>query len=187
MTRPEFHITLAGSSRELQQILSLQDENLIHRIDEEDRSSEGFLTLRHSQDVLEKMHRFGPSVIVKKDEEVIAYALTMYPECRRLIPDLEPMFALFDSLLWKGEPLNNYSFYLMGQVCIAKPYRGKGLFEAMYHFHRHSYQSQFDLLVTEIATRNHRSLRAHLRVGFEVIHIHRDELDEWAVVGWDWQ
>jgi RimJ/RimL family protein N-acetyltransferase len=74
----------------------------------------------------------------------------------------------------------------MGQVCIAKPYRGRGLFKALFQHHKKIYQSQFDLFITEIATRNRRSMRAHEKVGFKVIHIHRDEMDEWNVVAWDW-
>ncbi len=75
----------------------------------------------------------------------------------------------------------------MGQICIAKVYRGQGLFEQLYNYHKEIYQPQFDLFVTEISTRNHRSLRAHEKVGFKTIHTHRDNLDEWRVVAWDWR
>jgi RimJ/RimL family protein N-acetyltransferase len=96
------------------------------------------------------------------------------------------MFSLLDNLSWNHKPLHEYSFYVMGQVCIAKEYRGQGLFDELYTHHKKIYQPKFDLFITEIATRNHRSIRAHERVGFKTIHTHRDELDEWAVVGWDW-
>jgi RimJ/RimL family protein N-acetyltransferase len=36
--------------------------------------------------------------------------------------------------------------------------------------------------VTEVSTSNTRSLRAHARVGFEVVTTYRDATDEWAVV-----
>jgi len=42
-------------------------------------------------------------------------------------------------------------------------------------------------LVTEIATRNHRSNNAHKRVGFVTINTFRDETDEWNVVAWDFR
>jgi GNAT superfamily N-acetyltransferase len=180
------YATLAHSREELKQILQLQQENHIENIDGNEMQSQGFVTLRHDFETLNQMHELAASVIIKDDDKVVAYALTMLRECRQLIPDLEPMFALFDKLDWLNHPLNNYRFYVMGQVCVAKAYRGKGLFEQLYAHHRKTYQSQFDLLLTEISTRNHRSLRAHEKTGFKIIHTHRDNLDEWQVVGWDW-
>ena len=180
------HPTLTSSTEELQQILQLQQENLIQHIDETEMKSQGFVTLCHDLRTLEQMHSLAPTVIIKDNEKVIAYALTMLQECRQLIPDLAPMFALLDQLSWNNKPLSKYSFYVMGQVCINKQYRGQGLFDELYKYHKKIYQPRFDLFITEIATRNHRSIRAHERVGFKNIYTHRDELDEWAVVGWDW-
>jgi GNAT superfamily N-acetyltransferase len=148
--------------------------------------SQGFVTLHHDLATLEQMHRLAPSVIIKDDNIVVAYALTMLQECRQLMPHLEPMFSLFDKLRWNNKPLNDYSFYVMGQICIAKEYRSKGLFEKLYQHHKKVYQTKFNLCVTEISSRNHRSLRAHQKIGFKVIHTHTDKLDEWVVVGWDW-
>lgn len=178
--------SLTNNIQELQQILRLQEENLVQHIDKTEMQSQGFVTLRHDLKILEQMHKLAPSVIIKDDDRVVAYALTMLLECRRLIPDLESMFSLLDKLNWKGKSLTAHSYYVMGQICIAKQYRGQGLFDELYNHHKKIYQSQFGLFITEISTRNHRSLRAHERVGFKTIHTHQDELDEWAVVGWDW-
>ena len=178
--------TLTSTIEELQQILQLQEENLIQHIDEKEMISQGFVTLRHDLKILEQMHNLAPTVIIKDDDKVVAYALTMLRECRRLIPDLEPMFGLLDKLSWNDKPLSEHSFYVMGQVCVAKQYRGQGLFDSLYKHHKKIYQPQFDLFITEISTRNVRSTRAHERVGFKTIYTHRDELDEWAVVAWNW-
>ncbi|HEX7903719.1 MAG TPA: GNAT family N-acetyltransferase [Chitinophagaceae bacterium] len=180
------YTALTSTKDELKQILKLQEENLAGNIDKTEMESQGFVTLHHSYPVLEQMHNLAPSVLVKDDDTVAGYALTMLRECRQLIPDLEPMFALLDTLSWNNKPLNDQRFYVMGQICIAKKYRGMGLFDELYQYHKKIYQSQFDLFITEIATRNHRSIRAHERIGFKTIHTHRDELDEWVVVLWDW-
>ena len=155
--------TLISTTDELEQILQLQKQNLRHHVDEAEMKSQGFVTIQHDLNVLRQMHDLAPAVIIKDNDQVVAYALTMLRECRQLIPDLEPMFALLD-----------------------QQYRGKGLFDELFLHHKKIYQSRFDLFITEIATRNARSIRAHERVGFKTIHVHRDELDEWAVVGWDW-
>ena len=182
-----FNITTASGIRDLEQILVLQKKNLAPNISKEEALSQGFVTVNHSLEMLEMMHKLAPSIIVKDDDKVIAYALTMLCECKNLVPELKSMFFGFDSLNWRGKRLNEYDYYVMGQICIDKAYRGKGLFELLYQKHKEVYESDFDFIITEVATRNTRSMKAHKRIGFETVHIHRDELDEWEVVIWDWK
>jgi GNAT superfamily N-acetyltransferase len=181
------YTTVTTTHEELQQILQLQQENFIGNIDKSEIQSQGFVTVHHDLETLKQMHSLAPGIIIKDGETVVGYALTMLQECRQLIPILEPMFSLFDKLSWENKALSSYRFYVMGQVCIAKAYRGKGLFEQLYQHHKKVYQSQFDLIVTEIAVRNPRSLRAHEKIGFKTVHAHRDSLDEWVIVAWDWK
>ena len=54
----------------------------------------------------------------------------------------------------------------MGQICIDKPWRGRGLFDQLYAAHRQHLSGRYDCCITEVATRNGRSMSAHLRVGF---------------------
>ena len=179
--------TTISTAGELQQVLDLQQKYLVTNIDKEEMQSQGFLTVQHTPELLQQMHLLAPSIIIKNESEVVAYALVMLNECRHLVPELVPMFNSFDLLTWKGKLLSEFSFYVMGQICVAKEYRGQGLFDQLYLKHREVYRPRFDFIVTEVATRNKRSLRAHERVGFETIHVYTAELDEWAVVLWDWK
>ena len=171
---------------ELEQILDLQRQNLKQNISGEEKNEQGFVTMTFTLPMLEAMHAIAPSVIVKEDDHVIAYAIVFLKEGRPLFPHIEPMFLNFEKLNWKDKPLNSYPFYIIGQVCVEKKYRGKGVFDLLYQKHRALYQDRFDFLVTEISTTNYRSLKAHQRTGFQTIATHRDLLDEWAVVLWDW-
>jgi hypothetical protein len=171
---------------ELEQILALQRKNLKQELPEEEMRSQGFVTVQHDLAALEQMHALAPSVIALQGSELVAYALMMPRECRALMPVLVPMFELFDRLEYRGKPMSDCRFYVMGQICIGKAHRGKGLFELLYHKHRELYQPRFDFIITEVAVRNQRSLRAHERVGFQTVHTYRDATDEWAVVLWDW-
>src|SRR5688572_22013496 len=180
------HSTLVNSKSELQQILELQEQNLPKNISVEELRSQGFVTFQHDLETLQQFHELAPSVIVKDDDKVVAYALTVVNEARHIFPPMESMFRLLETLQWKDKPFCDYRYYEMGQVCVAKEYRGKGVFEMLYQQHKGSYSHRFDLLVTEISTKNHRSLRAHEKVGFETVIVEKDELDEWALVAWDW-
>ena len=46
------------------------------------------------------------------------------------------------------------------------------------------YGDRFDFIVTEVAGRNTRSLRAHTRVGFQTLHVyaHATTGEEWHVI-----
>lgn len=180
------HATTVTTQDELQQILGLQHKNLPQHINEAEMQSQGFVTFQHSLDVLQQFHELEPSVIVKDDDKVIAYALTVVNAARHIFPPMESMFALLDTLQWKDKPLHNYRYYEMGQVCVTKEYRGKGVFEMLYQHHKKVYSLQYDLLVTKISTKNSRSLKAHKRIGFQTITTQKDELGEWEVVIWDW-
>jgi hypothetical protein len=171
---------------ELAEILALQAENLPASLSEAEARQQGFVTVHHSLDALRAMHAAMPSVVARSDGRLVGYALAMARECRELIPVLQPFFRMLDRLAWRGRPLPEVPFYVMGQICVAKAARGSGVVEALYQAHRGEYGGRFEVLATEISVRNPRSFRAHARVGFEEIHRYRDAVDEWVVVGWGW-
>jgi len=181
------YATTVSTNRELEQILNLQKKNLKQHITVDEKEEQGFLTMPFNMEMLEKFHDFAPTVIVKDDDAVVAYAIVVLQEGRKSYPDLEPMFVNLEKLNWKGKSLHNYKFYVMGQICVDKAYRSKGLFDMLYQKHKEIYQQQFDFIVTEISTSNYRSLKAHKRVGFVTINTFHDVLDEWNVVLWDWK
>jgi GNAT superfamily N-acetyltransferase len=178
--------TTVSSEAELQQILDLQFINLKQHITPEEKNEQGFVTMVFTMDMLRAMHRLAPTVIVKNNDRVVAYAIVFLKEGRSFYPGMEFMFRNFEKISWNGRPLNSYNYYIMGQICVAKEVRGQGVVEMLYQKHREIYGQQFDCIVTEIATSNHRSLRAHERVGFQTISTHSDAIDDWKVVAWDW-
>ncbi|RKH40718.1 GNAT family N-acetyltransferase [Corallococcus sicarius] len=183
---PPYVLRTVQSRAELEQVLALQRRNLKQHLSEEERRTQGFVTVAHDLPTLERMHAVAPSIIALQGSELVAYALVMPRECRQLVPVLEPMFALIEQLEDGGRPLRDRRFYVMGQICIDKAHRGQGLFEALYHQHREQLRDTFDCVVTEVSVHNTRSLRAHERVGFRTVHTYVDSTDTWAVVLWDW-
>lgn len=175
------------SDDELTQIHQLNQQNLKSNLDPSARAREGFVTWLYSLDLLRKMHQLAPGIIVKEGETVAAYALTTLKASREFHPDLETMFRNLDQVLYKNKPLSSYHFYCMGQICVAREYRGKGLVNMLYQKHKQVYGSQFDFLLTEISVNNPRSLKAHKKIGFQTIYTYSDAMDEWEVVVWDWK
>ena len=171
----------------LQQIMKLQKINLPRNISNQEAREQGFVTVDHKMETLRDMNTpFGHSC-AWVDEELAGYALVMETHFRHRIPVLIPMFDLLDGILWQGKELKDWGYFVMGQVCVAKPHRGRGVFKGLYHDMRSRLSPHFDLVVTEIAKRNSRSIRAHEKVGFETLHEYIDPAGEhWVVVGWGW-
>ena len=132
------------------------------------------------------MHTLAPAIIVKNENKVIAYALVTPIEARSFHPDLEKMFRSLEQVQYKGKSLFSYRFYCMGQICIAKEYRGMGLVNSLYQKHKEIYSPSYEFILTEISTNNIRSIKAHEKIGFITIYSYKDNMDEWNVVIWDW-
>lgn len=171
-------IGLSDGAADLDGILALQRQNLEASVGADEAAREGFVTVVHTREALAAMHALCPSIVARVGKEVVGYALVMPLECRAFVPILEPMFDKLATL-----DLGGARAYIMGQVCIAKSQRGRGIFDSLYAAHRTNLSHRFDLCVTEVAVRNARSLRAHERVGFERLLTYRDATDEWALIG----
>ncbi len=182
-----YSFSLVTNISELSQIAALSKENLRNALSAEEKQTQGFITWEYDLSLLEKLHSIAPAVIVKYEEKVVGYALTAFKETAAVFPDVNNMIQHLETLFYEGKPMKDYHYYIMGQVCIAKDHRGKGLFDRLYQYHKTAYSADFDILATEVSTSNHRSLKAHKNTGFKTINTYRDAIDEWDVVIWDWR
>ena len=183
----ELKITETNSKEELMEILILQEKNHRHNISIEAGLKNGFLSVRHELAVLEKMNLASPQIIAKVDNKVVAFAMVMLHSFKASIPALIPLFETLEEVSYKGKQITHYNYYVMGQICIDESYRSKGIFDQLYSKHKEVYSKKFDICVTEISSKNLRSMKAHQRVGFEVVHTFQDKVDEWNIVVWDWK
>ena len=177
---------LVSTDNELEQIAALSNANLSANISAETKAREGFVSWVYTPEILKALHAVAPSVIVMDGGALAGYAITLTRECLPLYPAAADTFMHASTLFFGGRPLSQHPFYLMGQICVAEAWRGKGIVDVLYQGHRQFYHSRYDFLVTEISTSNPRSLRAHQKVGFAIIDTHHDPAGHWDVVCWDW-
>ncbi len=173
----------ATGDNDLQAIMQLQKINLPAKITAEELKEQGFVTVDHDMETLRDMNTpFGHST-AWDGNTLAGYALVMETRFRDRIPILFPMFELLDGVACQGKPLQEWAYFVMGQVCVAKPYRGSGVFAGLYRDMQERLSGDFDFIITEISTRNPRSIRAHEKVGFQNIHEYTDPWGEhWVVV-----
>jgi len=177
-----------AATTDLPGILCLQQANLPSTLDADEIKSQGFVTLVHTEPLLARMQQIEAHVIAKDQNEVIAYVLAMTAQSRADIPELESLFQQFEQVSYQGKVISQYQYLIVGQVCVAKAYRGQGVFDQSYQHYRDSYGARYDFAVTCIAAANTRSLRAHQKVGFQLIHQYKNgHQQDWWIVLWDWQ
>lgn len=179
--------TTSKTDKELEQILELQKQNLAIGLTAEQIASQGFVTVSHSFQDLHTMNVIEEHVIAKDNDRVVAYLLAMTVRSRFDIPMLLPMFEMFEQIEYQNKKVADWRYIVVGQVCVAAGYRGKGVLDACYATYRNIFQDRYDFAITEINTRNQRSINAHKRIGFETIHEYvAPDGEGWSIVLWRW-
>jgi hypothetical protein len=182
----------AQNDLDLEQILALQRANLSTSIrSQQEQQEEGFVTLQHDLDLLRDMNAAPfPHIVAKHNNNVVGYALVLEPKSfEARLPLLASMLRRLRTIDVDGRPLTESIYFIMGQICVEKKYRSRhGIFAGLYRTMKERMAAQFHYVVTLVAERNPRSLRAHQKVGFRDVLRYRDETGEdWVVVLWDWR
>lgn len=179
-------IKLVTEYSELEGIKKLQQENLKKNLDDQEAKTEGFVTAEYTMEFMERMHSEKPSVIAKDGDLIAGYALAAVKGIRYEHELLGDLFDTIDKTRYHNRMLIDFSYVVVGQLCVSKNYRGLGLVYQMYQYFRKTLAPDFDYCVTDVAKNNPRSLKVHLKSGFVVI----DELQfggaGFDIVLWDW-
>ncbi|MCS7017908.1 MAG: GNAT family N-acetyltransferase [Cytophagales bacterium] len=168
---------------DLPQILELQRANLREYVSADVQQSQGFVVARYDMPFLERLYAVEPPIVAYHNHKVVGYCLPTPLEVATTSDFLRTTAEMVATLYYHDKPLTAYRYCLMGQICIAESHRGIGLFDQLYLFMRKHLQGRYELVVTEVSYRNHRSLRAHQRIGYEIIHSYNHD-EHWAVVVW---
>jgi RimJ/RimL family protein N-acetyltransferase len=182
----QVHYLQVKTDQQLEQILQLQRRNTVAALSIDEVAAQGFVTVQHDLDLLREMNQVDQHIIALRDQRVIGYALVMQREFEARLPILKPLFGQIRSLTHNGRSVEDYRYFIMGQVCVAKPFRGQGVFEGLYQCMRRCYGGRYDFVITEVATRNQRSIRAHEKVGFRLLRSYKHG-EQWDLIYWDWQ
>jgi len=171
---------------ELEGIRKLQEENLRKYLSDEVAAKEGFVTAEYSIEFLKLMHESCASIIAKDNGELVGYALVSVKSIGHHHPLLAELFNAIETLHYKNKLLKECNYVVVGQLCVAKNYRGIGLAQQMYQQFKNALAEEFDYCITDVASNNQRSLKAHIKTGFEIIDSVNYGGIGWDIVLWDW-
>ena len=136
---------------DLSGIKKLQLLNLPVNLSTVEKQSEGFVTCEYSVEDLKQMNSPYPHVIATYEDEVVAYCLVMTQNHKEIMPVLLPMFEQIDRAQSNHDSLKDKTYFIMGQICISKEWRGQKLFYQLYDFLKNEMKKNFDLVITEIS------------------------------------
>lgn len=175
-----------SKEEEIYQIKSLQEANLKSQLKKEERESQGFLTASYSVDFLKKMNQLHPAIIAKDGDTLAGYALVSSPAIKGEHALLDDLIGHCDEVVYKTQKLSHLPYAIVGQLCVAKHYRGRGLVKQLYQHFRACNEEEFRCCITDVDTENRPSLRAHLNSGFEVVGRLGYGGAQWNLVLWNW-
>ncbi len=162
-------VTRASSMEDILQMKALQSQNLRQNISDEEARAQGFLTATYSEAYFKEMHDAAPAIVAKDGDRVVGYALVATQAVRQGHDLVEGLFNSIDECMYDGKLLSAQKYVVVGQLCVAKEYRGMQLVDRMYQHFAESMYPGYQYVVTDVDVDNTRSLRAHERSGFEVI------------------
>jgi ribosomal protein S18 acetylase RimI-like enzyme len=187
MTIPMVELTRVSSPGELIGIRDLQILNLKQNITAEEAIEQGFLTAAYTIEYLQEMNSVSPSIIAKVGDKVVGYALIATKDIRKGHDLIEGLFDAIDACEYNGKSLRDVNYVVVGQLCVAKEYRGQDLVQKLYGHFRDCLSNEFTYLATDVAQANVRSLKAHKKRGFQVINELMYGGFGWDIVLWDWK
>jgi ribosomal protein S18 acetylase RimI-like enzyme len=119
--------------------------------------------------------------IAKVNGKVVGYALCMDKRFKNKIDVLRSMFVEIDSSL-VHYPKKYTNYIAMGQICIDKEYRKKGIFRGLYNYMREELRAQYSCVITEVDAKNVRSSDAHKAIGFELLKTYFSDAITWELM-----
>ncbi len=175
----------AASTREhIEAILKLQQANLPKNISTQEAKAQGFVTVEHDIELLTAMNATYGHQIALQSGQLAGYALVMLRDFSKNVPVLLPFFDRLEHLKWEGITMSRLAYFVIGQLCVSKSFRGMGVSKGLYQHLGARMKNDFQLMVTEVSTRNKPSVIAHEKAGFQLIHqYHEKNGERWNVVG----
>jgi ribosomal protein S18 acetylase RimI-like enzyme len=181
------NVTRISTNEELELVAALQQKNLRQNLSDQQAIEQGFLTAEYSMDILQAMHASAPAIVAKDGDRIAGYALVATKQVRAKHLLLQELFDAIDELAYKESLLKSEDYVVVGQLCVDKDYRGQGLVGRLYNHFKECLAEEFSYCVTDVASSNQRSLKAHKSAGFEVISETEYGGIIWQIVLWDWR
>lgn len=159
-------ICLAATNREIQEIRDLQEVNLKENVTAVNRLSDGFLGAKYELYFLKAMNDLTQAIIAKQKRVLVGYALATDRSLLAQHPLLNDLGTQINKIPFGVKFISDFDYLVVGQLCVEKEVRGRGLAQDIYAQFKATYENQYHFADTVVDRENLASLKTHLKVGF---------------------
>lgn len=161
----------AETDEDFQKIFELQNKNIVNSLSHEDLK-DGFLS---GEFTLERLREANENICIMTcfcGNDLCGYHIASTLEFNQTSRLLMQMMQQFDKIIYKDKLLAEYECFIAGPTCIAKEYRGLGIYpqliSVLFDFLKDT-QNPSRLRISFASASNPRSLNAQKKIGCEII------------------
>ena len=171
--------------KDIPAVSALQQRYHVSTVSEEDKA-DGFVTTLFTKEQFEAIIEKENGLFIALDgDKVIGYAMAASWEYWSQWPMFQHMIKDLPSTDYLGKTLSTENSYQYGPVCIDKDYRGTKALPNLFEFSRREMNKRYPILITFINHINPRSLRAHEKLGLEIIKSFEYNNNDYYELGYD--
>lgn len=147
-------------------ILQLQEENLRSNLADAD-TADGFLTLRYTEEQFREISRHPGIAVAVCGGRVVGYLCAKNFAYAAGFPIVQSLIEAAACREINDIRVSADTTFVYGPVCIDRFLRGRGVLAGLWQTMRAIVTPEYALCVLFIADDNHRSLRAHRKLGMQ--------------------
>jgi len=171
-----------ASTDDAQAVFALQERNLGRNLSEVEQQQYGFVSLETPPELLKEVIQENGITVARSLGKIVGYVIPLTVEEAKQLPLLNPFLSRFKKITYGGKPLNEYTFCVIGQICVDRNFRRRGVSEKLYAAFGTRLSAKYELAVTELAERNVASSRTHEKSNLHVVDRYPSEDGEvWLV------
>jgi len=178
--------TFIATSADITGVLNLQEQYLYRNMIKKERK-DGFVTTPFTRRQIEEVLKENGLFVAKnKEGVVVAYIFAASWKYFEQWEIFNYMVSRFPKLSFQGQKITTENTFQYGPVCIAKKYRGQGLFNQLFEVMRLEFVKKYPISITFINQINEISTAAHTRkLGWEIIDDFEFNNNQYLALGLD--
>ena len=170
---------------DIHKVSALQTKYHVNTISEEDRP-DGFVTTVFTDEQFKELIEKENGLAIACDgDRVVGYAMAASWDYWSKWPLFQHMIADLPTIKYLGQVLSVENSYQYGPIAIHKDYRGTLVLANLYEFSRLQMKERYPIMITFVNKINPRSIRAHEKLGLDMIKEFQFNNNTYYELGYD--
>ncbi len=170
---------------DIEKVSSLQRRYHINTISDEDKP-DGFVTTLFTYDQFKEIIEKENGLAIACDgDDIVGYAMAASWDYWSKWPLFVHMIKDLDSTNYLGKDLTVENSYQYGPIAIHTDYRGTLVLPNLFEFSRTQMKDKYPIMITFINQINTRSMRAHEKLGLDIIKEFEFNNNKYYELGYD--